>query len=208
MEIAKYDADTLLALPTDKLDKSVFGSTYLPRIQLCGSSSDMVKEGKIGVGRFALITGSELTDLGPETHIAVFMWRPKAMDFGTMVTSHDVSSKTFIDIRSRSAVADSKCNYGPEFLCYHPQHGFCTFFCGSTTLRKEAPNISKALEMKFYNFTLKAKLCSNGTHKWHGLMATKCSFEVQHPTTEELMEALANFKDYPKEIPVTVERAV
>jgi hypothetical protein len=67
-------------------------SGFLPRLQLFGSSSDAVKEGKIGVAHWGVVRGKDqLEDLGKETDILVIAGRAKALDIGgeKVVTSYD-----------------------------------------------------------------------------------------------------------------------
>ena len=54
---------------------------WLPFIQLMGSNSTEVKQGKFPMGHFCLRSGRQLVDLGT-SFVGVFLdWRPKAMKF-------------------------------------------------------------------------------------------------------------------------------
>ncbi len=177
-------------------------SGFLPRVQLFGGSSDAVKEGKIGVGRWGLVAGKDsLEDLGPEVDVLVIAGRVKALDLSgeNIVTSYDRNSDTFKDIATRSEVANSKCMFGPEFLVYVPsKQAFATVFLSSATARREARALHGRLRRAA---TLKAQLITGKQHKWHGPVFTPCSNPFEMPTGDAILAEATKFLNPPADGP-------
>lgn len=175
---------------------------FLPRLQLFGGSSDAVKEGKIGVGRWGLVAGKDaLEDLGAEVDVLVIAGRVKALDLHgeNIVTSYDRNSDTFKDIATRSEVANSKCMFGPEFLVYVPsKQVFATVFLSSATARREARSLHARLRKAA---TLKSQLITGKQHKWHGPVFTPCSNPFEMPTGEAIVAEATKFLNPPTDGP-------
>jgi len=155
---------------------------WLPRLQLYGSNSDEVKEGKMPMAHFGLVVGRKdnIIDLGKTVNAWIVAWRPKALLIdggdGKPVSYFDKDSAEFKDIREKSSIKDTGALCGPEFLVFIPGKGFATLFMASKTARNEAPAI-KALMGKAVTFT--SKLIENASYKWHGIttMETSASFD-------------------------------
>src|SRR4051812_4880407 len=79
--VSKFSTDEAFA------GVSTLGS-WLPRLMLMSGNSTMVKEDKIGSGRWGLVNGKEVTDLTKEVNIIILSWRPKALK----ITAEDVIS--------------------------------------------------------------------------------------------------------------------
>lgn len=168
---------------------------FLPRFQLFGGSSDAVKEGKIGVGRWGLVTGKDqVEDLGAEVDVLVVAGRVKALDLSgsEAVTSYDRNSDVFKSIAVRSEEQNSRCMFGPEFLIYVPRSKtFATLFLSSATARKEARSFHARLRKAA---TCKAQLLSNKKgQKWHGPVFTPCSNVFEMPAMEQIVAEADKF---------------
>jgi len=141
---------------------------YLPRLQLFGSNSDAVKEGKMPLAHYGLVRSKDqIEDLGPVVELLPICWRSKAMrlDEGNVVSVFNPEHSEFKKIMAESEEKDSRCLYGPEYLIWIPNlKVFATFLMGSKTARREAralkPLLGKAA-------SLKVKLVTNKNYKWH-----------------------------------------
>jgi len=169
-------------------------SGFLPRLQLFGGSSDAVKEGKSGVGRWGLVSGKDqLEDMGPEVDTLVIAGRVKALDVSgeQVVTSYDMKTDTFKDIAARSETANSRCMFGPEFLVYVPKvKAFATVFLSSATARREARSLHARLRKAA---TFKGQLITGKKHKWHGPIFTPCTTPFDMPTNEAILDEAKKF---------------
>lgn len=178
------------------------GASFLPRVMLIGSNSNLAKEGKMGQGRFALVRSKEqFDDLTNEVPILVLGWRPKAMQIGKdEVTSiYNPQSEMFKKIQARadSGDQDTGCMYGPEFLVWVPGvQAFATYFMSSKTSRREAPQL-RALTGKAA--LLKAQLIKSGKFMWHGPVCTMYSQPLTHmPTMEDVADQVKKFNTPPE----------
>lgn len=148
---------------------------FLPRLQLYGAKSGACGEGRIPIGHYGLASGDDIDDLGDEVQILVCAARPKALDLSSeTVTSYfKEDSPEFQDIRERSAVKDSGCMYGPEYLVFVPEAPnldgppgrFATFFLGSKTMRREAKAVHARLRKAGL---LTAVFIKKPKYSWHG----------------------------------------
>jgi len=184
-----------------KYDDSVFKETtksgdYLPRLQLMTSASEKCKSGEFPINHYALIRDQNFDDLGEAIDLLVVTWRPKALEIGEEVVSvFDPEHAEFKRIQDKSSEADSGCMYGPEYLMYIPaKKMFATFFCGSKSARREAPNIQNKLGQAA---TLKAKKIETKKYTWFAPSCTICSTPFEAPDTEELKKAVEKFNNPP-----------
>ncbi len=204
----------LIDIPTseygdDALDAVSAGdSKFLPRLQLMTVRSDKVAVEGFPANHFALVQGKALLDLGESVDILLIAWRPKALDMSgdEIISCYDpkfdadkAPTGTFAEIQKKSGVRDSECMYGPEFLCYVPSaKKYATFFCGSVTLRYEAP----AFKVRLSNAaTLRPDLIT--PKKGKGYYSTKvhdCTAVFDVPAREDIMKVLDAFKN-PEEGP-------
>lgn len=176
------------------------GSSYLPRLMLMNATSELVKEGKINQGHYALVTSKErVEDMTKEVSILVLGWRPKALVIG----EKDV--KSFYNPKSAEFIATSKradteinsgCLYGPEFLIYVPMTGqFATFFMSSKTARREAPQLRPLIGKAA---TLKSTLIKGKKNSWFGPIVTTCSAPLNGYDQEEAKAQLRTFNNPPE----------
>jgi hypothetical protein len=103
----------------------VTGSTkYLPFIRLFDKQKE-VDEGKIEKGHYGLPRGEHVADLGETIDVIPLARRKKAVDTShrPIVTSYDVDSAEFKDIRERSAKKNSGCMFGVSFLLLERNSG-------------------------------------------------------------------------------------
>jgi hypothetical protein len=137
-------------------DDSAFGAiitsaVYLPRIQLFGGNSDLVKEGKIGMGHYGLVRAKDqVDDLGVQFNCCPFSWRFKAVritEANDVFSYFNPNADEFKAIMVESEQQDSGCMYGVEFLTWipDPTATFATFFFASKTARRESPNLKQIL---------------------------------------------------------------
>lgn len=183
-------------------------SKFLPRLQLFGSNSEVVKEGKVPVGVYGIVNGDKIEVLGNEIRAWVISMRLKAMrtDTDPIVAYYDPKSEQFQKIKAASEVENQGPLCGPEFLIYLPnEKKFVTFFMCSKTMRREAPNVKDLLKRAA---TFKITLIKNAKFSWHGPVVTACSVPLPQPDLEVLREVLTNFNNPPEtEVEVIDEKA-
>lgn len=189
------DAGAMIESSAEDLLAVAGASGFLPRLQLFGSSSDAVKEGKIGVAHWGIVRGKDdpIEDLGKEVDILVIAGRAKALDLSgdTAVTSYDRNSDTFKDISTRSAAQGSNCMFGPEFLVYvGPSKLYATLFLCSPTARRETRPLHSRLGKAA---TCKAKLIEGKKFKWHGPVFVPCTTPFEIPPVDEITTAATKF---------------
>lgn len=188
------DAGAMIESSEEDLLAVAGASGFLPRLQLFGSSSDAVKEGKIGVAHWGVVRGKDqLEDLGKETDILVIAGRAKALDIAqdTAVTSYDRNSDTFKDIASRSSAQGSKCMFGPEFLVYIPaSKTYATLFLCSPTARRETRPLHSRLGKAA---TCKSHLIEGKKFKWHGPVFVPCTTPFDIPPVDEITAEATKF---------------
>lgn len=193
--IVPADQITALSTQTDDTFKAMAAAiqSFLPRIQLGGGQSDAVKEGKLPIAHWGLFQGENVIDLGAEIDALILAWQPKAMDTNTdpPVSVIKFDDPKFTEIKDKSAVANSGCMWGFEFLLYLPKsETFVTYFMASKTARREAPAI-KALIGRAA--TLKIKFIKNSQYSWHGPVVVPCSTPYDVPPQDEMLEAAKKF---------------
>lgn len=177
--------------------KTVASGDYLPRLQLMTAASDKCKTNTFPINHYALIRDQSFIDLGMEVDVLVIAWRPKALEIGEeLISSYDSESTTFKSIQERSAARDSGCMFGPEFLMWIPdQQAFATFFMGSKSARKEAPNVHGKLQN---SGTLGSKLIETKRYKWQTPIMKGCFTPFDMPDQEAMQKEVDKFLN-PKE---------
>jgi hypothetical protein len=192
--LVKYDAAIF-----DEVSKS---SDFLPRLQLYGSNSEMVKNGTIPMAHWGLQhDASRIDDLGKQVDIAVLSWRPKAMRIdkaaGVVSSYFDIRNPEFEKVKAESNTQDSGCMYGPEFLTWLPvKAAFATLYMGSKTARRESPRL---LPLIGKAATLNSKLIKGTRFTWHGPTVIACTTPLSVMfDAEELAEQVDKFNN-PKE---------
>jgi len=185
-DIQKHDEAEFMAL-------AAAGQAYLPRIQVGGSTSNVVKENKLPMGHWGLLSGDTVTDLGESVDCLVLSWQPKAMDVSgdPIITSTNQHSETYKAIQAKSTVPDSGCMWGPEYLVYLPEEEvFASLFLASKTARREASNIQALLGR---GATLKIQYIKKLKYSWHGPIIIPCSAVFDPPDKESIIEAHKKF---------------
>lgn len=173
-------------------------SNFMPRIQLCGGSSDIVKEGKVQIGRFALVRSKEdFLELGLECSLLPISWRFAAMRFADKTeVFYDPNSQDFKNVQAETQVKDSRCAYGPQFLVWFPPtKEFATYFFGSTSARPEGRKMHQQLNKPT---TMKSKLVSTPQNKWHVPVVLPCSTPLELPPLELATTTAYQFNHPPK----------
>ncbi len=168
---------------------------YLARLQLCGSSSDLVKDDKIAKGNYAYITSKEaFIDLGPAVDVMPFVWRALALDMkeNPPLSVYDERSPIFARIMEDSKPGKNlKCTWGPQFLVWIPKiEKFAALHLGSATNR---PCGTMLDELKNKGATLTWRKCSNDEHKWEGIVVNPCTTPFSIPDLGVLKAAIDKF---------------
>lgn len=173
------------------------GGSYLPRVQLMTSGSAVCKSGEFPTNHYALVADQSHQDLGKNVDVVVVSWRPKALETGDAVISvHDPASEEFQRIQSKSFESESGCMFGPEFLVWIPQvKKFATFFMGSKSSRREAPNVKARLKQAA---TLGSKKIETKKYTWFAPSCTACTTPLEMPTRESFVTTIEQFLNPPK----------
>jgi len=179
----------------ETFDKLATASDYLPRIQLCGSSSKLFKKNKIAKQHYAyVVTDENFKDLGASVDVLPIAWRPKALDMSgdSPVQCFDEKSDTFKDIQIRAGVKDSECAFGPEFLIWIPSlKSFAGLFMGSKTARSEAGKVRELLS-KGATLTSTVIEGKNG-FIWEAIVVNPCTTPFELPAPADLRLAIEKF---------------
>lgn len=184
-----------------KYDDSVFddiakSKDYLSRVQVMGGNSDLVKETKIQIGRYALIHNKDsFDDLTTQFDCLAIAWRPKAMDVGgeQVISVYNHESNEFKRIVEKSDIQNSGCMFGPEFLIWlAAAKQYATFFLSSKSARREAPNMKVLIGRAA---TCKIKLIKSRKFSWHSPVIVSCSTPFDVPPTEEMKEQIEKFNN-------------
>lgn len=169
---------------------------YLPRLQLMTANSDKCKGGEFPINHYALVSGQNFTDLGEALDIAVVTWRPKALEIDEEIISvYDPEDAEFKRIQAKSDEKDSGCMFGPEFLVYIPsKEQFATFFMGSKSSRREAPNLRARVGKAA---TLKSHFIETKKYSWYAPTIVPCSTPMDIPPVEAIQEQVEKFNNPP-----------
>lgn len=184
---------------TEVAHKAVAGSTFLARLQLFQASSGPCKKGKIPIGTYAVVRGKDTIVhlLGDDVSAYCASWRPKAIRIlvgGKLEIQYNPNNQKFKKIEIDSAVKDSGCMWGPEYLLYIPAvNEFVTCHFNNPTMRQAAsgmlPNVGKAI-------TLRVEYIDKGKHSWHGPVPLMCSTPLNVTIDPEAFRVeLANQRD-------------
>jgi hypothetical protein len=186
-DVATYDPDAAWKSSTQ-------GGKYLSRLQLMTSNSAVCKEGKFAVNHYAVIRDQNFLDAGTEVTVLVIAWRPKAIEMGAEVISvFDPNHAEFKRIQEASGEKDSQCMFGPEFLLWLPeQDQFVTFFMGSKSARREAPNL-RAYERMQTGAVLKAKKITTPKYTWFAPIVERCTVPFDLPEAKDIAEQYNTF---------------
>ena len=190
---------TAVSKYSDEAFDSLRTSQYLARLQLMSAKTEKCMKGEFPINHYAIVDGSNFVDIGEQVDCLVLGWRPKALEIDDEILSiYDPKDAEFERIQDRADnEKDSGCMWGFEFLLWlGAPKKFTTFFCGSKSSRREAPNV-KALLNKAA--TLRSKLIKTKKFEWQGLDVVECSTPMAAmPTKAKLDEELEKFNNPPK----------
>lgn len=203
--------------PTDTDVEDLLKSPFLPRFQVCGGNTEIVKEGKMPVGTYGLIYDkNRAVDLGKEIDILVIGMRAKALRIpkeGNPMSYFNREHPEFKKIQADSKLPNSGCMFGMEFLIWLPvQQEFATLFLGTMSARKETPSLlaemKKDLEGKPRDEYGVAKVtCSqprlvkNAKGSWHVPQFRPCNSNLASlPDQGTLMEEVQKFSTPPESV--------
>jgi hypothetical protein len=196
----------------------ILKSPFLPRFQVCGSQSDAAKQGLVQLGHWGLVYDkNRVRDLGKEIDIGVFNLRPKALklpkDGSNPLSYYDKNSPEFVAVAKESAIQDSGCMYGLEFLVWIPTTSeFASLYLGTQSARREAPSLLNLMQMdadgnprEGYGpclATCRTQLVTNARRQsWHVPKFFRNSSNLATlPDTEELKEESEKFNNPPKSV--------
>ncbi len=204
-------SDNIQAL--QKFDDKAFdvaakAGDWLPRLQLMTSSAKECKAGKFPINHYALVKGTSYIDLGTEVNVYTMSWRPKALEMGQKVISvYDVKHSEFERIAAKSAIQNSGCMYGVEFLVFIPSiNTIATFFMGSKSARIEAPSL-RARMYQFSNLGSQHIAPKGSTYDWYTPLVLPCSATFGLPSEDEQAEQITKFQNPPELNVETAEEA-
>lgn len=189
--------DVQLQKYTEQDAEAISGGGFLPRLQVMGSNTDLVKEGKCTMGVHALVfTKDRFTELGKEVPFLSLTFRTKALripkDGSNPMSYFDRNTAEFKKVMVDSVAPNSGCMFGPEFLIWLPNPGaFATYFFGNPTMRRSAPallSIMKAGEGTFRPRPALSKINFIKNQKtgfsWHGAIIEPYSTPLPTPGEE------------------------
>lgn len=172
---------------------------FLPRLQLFGANSTLVKEGAIPMAHFGLVKGKgkdKLVDMGKNVPMFVLAFRAKSLlidsKTDTVKSYFDRTSKEFLAIRDLVPVKDSGAMVGPEFLIFIPGTGFALFFMATKTALNEAENVKGMIGKPA---TLCSKLIKTKKYTWHGPEILPSSVPLEQPDSVALQAVLIEFRN-------------
>lgn len=188
-EIAPIQGLTTSRFGTDEAFSDVSSSGFLPRLQLMQAGSVPVQTGKMQAGAYALVKSKDnVEDLTREVSILVLSWRPKALRITEkeVISVYNNKSREFLQIKTDSEQPNSGCMYGPEFLVWlSTQKTFATFFCSSTTARREAGQL---LPLVGRGALLRSTLIRGKKFSWQGPVITGWSQGFTNMPSDELLK--------------------
>ncbi len=211
--------DSALQTTSDKeVSEITKTGDWLPRLQVMGSSSNLVIEQKIPVGVFALIhSKGNFIDLGKKVDFMGLAFRAKAMRFNSKpISVFDRNDAEYKSIQVDSDKPNAGCGWGPEFLIWLPsQSVFATLFCSSKTLRNASSDILTIMKKgeNVYGpgvITSETYLIKTDSNIWWGARFFPCTNTL--PPTDDpdawmakYQEELTKFRNPPKMVVETEE---
>ena len=192
-DLIKLDSGAELAKVDDSaFDQATKTGDWLSRLQLMTSNSEKCKRGEFPANHYAMVDGSNVIDLGESVDVLLITWRPKAIEMGDeIITVYDHEHDEFARISAKAGEKDSGCMFGPEFLVWVPSQGkYATFFMGSKSSRREAPNVKALLKNAA---TLKSHLIETKKHSWQSPCVSPCSTAFDLPEMDSLNEEAKKF---------------
>jgi hypothetical protein len=168
--------------------------SYLPRLQLMTSNSEKCKAGEFPINHYALVQDQSHADLGLSVDVLVIAWRPKAMSIGDQVVSaYDHESELFKSIQEKAEQPNSGSMWGYEYLIWLPGvKKFSTFFMGSKSARREAPQVKARLGKAA---TLSSKKIETSSFTWFAPKCSDCSTPFEMPEREAFAHEVERFNN-------------
>lgn len=201
MEESKY--------ATDEMQTELkSGSGFLPYIQLMGSSSNIVKQGKFPVGHFAMMKGKERVDLGDSFDAIVLGWRPRAMEFGNdFLSVYDPKNKEFQRIKNATGQGYS---WGAEYLLYLQDFDETALYLfGNPSHRNETPSVltiyenqKEAEEYILAEFKSHLLPPNKKGHSWHVPLVTVSEASITTMISDEKLNPIRQTFNNPVETEV------
>lgn len=186
---------------------AVSSATFLPRLQLFGANSELVKKGKFPMAHYGVVTQKDQAeDLGPEVEIIPIAWRPKAMRLiDTPVSYFNPKSEDFMSVQKDSEQPNSNCMYGPEFLIWIPAlQRFGTYFMSSKTARRQAPELRALLGC---GAVLGCQLIETKQYSWHGPTVKRAVGEITNLPSEDEVDRQRKTFNNPEESTIEFDPA-
>jgi hypothetical protein len=187
------------------------GSGFLPYIQLMGSSSNIVKQGKFPVGHFSLVKGKEHIDLGDTFDAIVLGMRPRAIDFSDFLSVFNPENPEFQRIKDSTGQGFA---WGMEYLLYMQDFDeMACYLFGNPSHRNETPNVIAIFEeqrekndyilTQFESYLLPP---NKKGHSWHVPQVTKSESAITKMVGIEKLQPIREKFNNPVETEVeTVE---
>lgn len=201
-EVAPTD---IAPLDMDALNVVSKAGSWLPRCQFFSGKTKEVQEKKIEANHFAIIRDKKMTDLGERFECLVIYARAKAMRFGEkIITCFDPkpdpatrqATGIFADIMTtaESSNDEEKLSnmYGPEYLLWVPGQGFCTFFMGTKSARRESQHLTGLVGGAA---TISSKLAKTKKYSWYTPQIDKSAGTFDIPSREEIAAEALKFKN-------------
>lgn len=183
----------------DTFNQVAKSGNFLKRLQLNTAKAQICQDGKFPINHYAMIDGDNHDDVGAQVDILPIAWRPKAIDMSgdEVICSYDANDPTYAKIQEKAGIKDSKCMFGPEFLCWLPcRKEFVTLFMGSISARREAGSIRTKLGKPV---TLTAVKVETKEYTWFAIKALNCSTPFGLPEVPEMMKIAETFNNPPKQ---------
>lgn len=175
---------------------------WLNRIQLMSSKSGLVESGDFPVNHYAMVVGKKHVDIGEQVDVLVVAERPMAMDTSgdSIIVSYHMKldednqpTGEFLRIMEQAGVKDSGCMYGIEYLLWLPvQKHFVTFFMGTKSARREAPNLSARMHKAA---TLDSTTVKNKKWVWRAPQIIPCTAAFDLPEAKDIQLQAKKFLD-------------
>lgn len=196
---------------SDAVAEMQSGSGFLPYIQLMGSSSNIVKQGKFPVGHFSLVKGKDHVDLGDTFDAVILGMRPRAIDFTDFLSVYNPANPEFQRIKSQQGQGYA---WGMEYLLYMQDFDeLACYLFGNPSHRNETPNVVALFEeqnaaneyvlAQFNSFLLPP---NKKGHSWHVPQVSKSEASLTKMVSMEKLEPVREKFNNPVETEIeTVE---
>lgn len=190
-------------LPTLPENFDVIESSRFALLRLYDPRSKSVMENKIRGGHWGIKRGSNIEDVGPKITLIPLWALRKALDMNNLVARYvdsDAQAKADPEYRrivAQSAIKDSNCMSGPEFLVYipHPFDVIGVFFANSKTAKNAVDGTLTTGIGRPFNGT--CQTFRNDKYTWYGPqfeMAKDFSMDLPDGFSERIQQEIEKFK--------------